>query len=76
MLNPQQDWRRIVDKDQIKGRMKEAKGKIKEETGRMTGNENFRDKGKIEKGIGKVQSKYGDLKSDIKKDLEEEDDRE
>jgi len=65
-----------MDKDQIKGRVKEAKGKIKEETGRLTGNEHLRDNGKIEKNVGRVQSKYGDLKSDIKKDMEEEDDRE
>ena len=65
-----------MDKHQIKGRVKEAEGKIKEETGRLTGNENLREKGKIEKGIGKAESKYGDLKSDVKKDREENDDRE
>lgn len=62
-----------MDKHQIKGRVKEATGTIKEETGKAVGNRDLQDKGAMEKNIGKVQSKYGDLKSDIKKDMEEED---
>jgi uncharacterized protein YjbJ (UPF0337 family) len=66
--------RTTMDKHQVKGRIKEASGKIKEEVGKALGNERLQNKGTLEKNIGKVESKYGDLKSDIKKDLEEEDD--
>jgi uncharacterized protein YjbJ (UPF0337 family) len=57
----------IMNKDQIKGRITEAKGKVKEVTGKVVGNFELEQKGKIENAAGKVQGKYGDLKSDIKK---------
>lgn len=63
-----------MDKHQVKGRVKEVSGKIKEEVGKAIGNDRLHAKGKVEKNIGKAQANYGDLKSDIKKDLEEDDD--
>ena len=62
-----------MDKHQVKGRVKEATGKIKEEVGKALGNERLQNKGALEKNIGRVESHYGDLKSDIKKDLDEDD---
>jgi len=56
----------FVNKDQIKGRAKEAKGKIKEVTGDLVGNEKLENKGKIEKNLGKAQAKVGDVKQDLK----------
>lgn len=56
-----------MNRDQFKGRMKEAKGKVKEITGKAVGNAELEMKGKIEGASGKVQGKFGDLKSDIKK---------
>ncbi len=56
-----------MDKNQVKGRANEAKGKVKEVTGRAVGNEKLEREGKAENLGGKVQSKYGDLKSDVKK---------
>ena len=56
-----------MNKDQVKGNLKQAEGAIKEVTGKVTGNKNLEEKGKIEKGIGKVQEHYGDVKADIKK---------
>ena len=47
----------FLNKDQIKGRAKEAKGKIKEVTGDLVGNEKLETKGKIEKNLGKAQAK-------------------
>ena len=38
------------------------KGKVKEETGKATGNPDLRDRGKAEKTGGKVQRKIGDVK--------------
>ena len=57
-----------MDKDQVKGRMKVAKGKVKEVAGKAVGNKTQETKGRIEKTVGKTQADYGDLKSEIKKD--------
>jgi uncharacterized protein YjbJ (UPF0337 family) len=56
----------FVNKDQIKGRAKEAKGKIKEVTGDLVGNRKLETEGKIEKNLGKAQAKVGDVKQDLK----------
>lgn len=57
------------NKDQVKGRVKEAEGKIKELAGKIVGNEKLEAKGKVEKTLGKAQAKFGDVKQDIKKAL-------
>ncbi len=57
-----------MNKDQVKGRVKEAEGKVKEVTGKVIGNKDLEQKGTIEKTVGKVQADYGDLKRDITKD--------
>ena len=49
-------------KDKIKGGINEAKGKVKEETGKAIGNPDLRDRGTAEKVSGKVQRKVGDVK--------------
>jgi uncharacterized protein YjbJ (UPF0337 family) len=48
--------------DKIKGNFHEAKGKVKEETGRATGNRDMEDRGTGEKVGGKVERKVGDVK--------------
>lgn len=58
-----------MNKDQVKGRLHEAKGKVKEVTGKVVGNSALEKKGAIEKAAGKVQGKFGDLKSVIKKSI-------
>jgi uncharacterized protein YjbJ (UPF0337 family) len=55
-----------VNKDQVEGRVKEAKGKIKEVAGKLVGNEKLQVKGKIQKTLGEAQAKYGDVKQDVK----------
>lgn len=55
-----------MNDDQIKGRIKETGGKIKEVTGKVVGNENLEEEGKVDQAVGKVQAGYGDLKEDIK----------
>jgi uncharacterized protein YjbJ (UPF0337 family) len=62
----------IMNKDQVKGRIKKSEGKIKEVTGKVVGNKTLEEKGRIQKNVGKVQSGYGDLKKDLKKDLDED----
>ena len=55
-----------INKDQVKGRVKEAEGKIKEVAGKLVGNENLEAKGKLQKDLGKVQARFGDAKKDLK----------
>ena len=49
-------------KDKIEGTLHEAKGKVKEETGKAIGNPDLQDRGTGEKIAGKVQKKVGDIK--------------
>jgi uncharacterized protein YjbJ (UPF0337 family) len=56
-----------INRDQVKGRAKEAEGKIKEVAGKVVGNETLEAKGKVQKTLGKAQAKFGDVKQDMKK---------
>jgi uncharacterized protein YjbJ (UPF0337 family) len=58
-----------MNKDQVKGRVKEAKGAVKEATGKAVGNKDVERKGSVQKAAGKVQAGYGDLKQDISKKI-------
>ncbi len=49
-------------KDKIKGTVREAKGKAKEEAGKATGNRDMQDRGTAEKTGGRIQRKAGDVK--------------
>ena len=55
-----------MNKDQAKGRVKEAEGKIKEVAGKLVGNETLEAKGKVQKTLGQAQAKFGDVKQDMK----------
>jgi uncharacterized protein YjbJ (UPF0337 family) len=55
-----------MNKDQVKGRVKEAEGKIKEVAGKLVGNEKLEEKGKVQKVLGKARAKFGDVKKDMK----------
>ncbi|CRI67243.1 conserved hypothetical protein [Thiocapsa sp. KS1] len=58
-----------MNKDQVKGRYEEAKGKVKEVAGNVSGDKELEVEGNIQKNIGKVQAGVGDLKEDIKKSI-------
>jgi uncharacterized protein YjbJ (UPF0337 family) len=58
-----------MNKDQVKGRVEEAKGKVKQVTGKLVGNVSLEQKGIIQKAAGKVQAGYGDAKSELKKSI-------
>ena len=49
-------------KDRVKGRMSEAKGKVKEKIGKAARDPEMRDRGTAEKVGGKVQRKVGEIK--------------
>lgn len=55
-----------MNKDQVTGRIKEAKGKIKEVAGKIVGNKKLQAKGKAQKILGKAQAKFGDVKKRVK----------
>ena len=58
---------RSSTKDKIEGSVGEAKGKVKEESGKAIGNPNLQDRGTSEKVAGKVQKKIGDVKKVFEK---------
>jgi uncharacterized protein YjbJ (UPF0337 family) len=58
-----------MNKDQLKGRVEELKGSIKEATGKLVGDDTLEAKGIIEKKVGKAQEKVGDLKQNIRDSL-------
>ncbi|BBH14559.1 CsbD family protein [Chromobacterium haemolyticum] len=58
-----------INKDQIKGRAEEAKGKVKEVIGKAMGNKDLEAKGSIQKNLGAVQASVGDMKEDLAKKL-------
>jgi len=56
-----------ANKDQVKGRATEAEGKVKEVVGKLVGNKELEVKGIVQKHLGAVQGKIGDIKEDLKK---------
>ncbi len=58
-----------INKDQVKGRVKVVKGTVKQVTGKLVGSKRLQAKGNIQKNLGKVQAKFGDLKKDVKDSL-------
>jgi uncharacterized protein YjbJ (UPF0337 family) len=55
-----------MNKDQVRGRVEEVKGSIKEAAGKAVGDKALEAKGNIQKNLGKVQGKFGDIKNSQK----------
>ena len=55
-----------MNKDQVKGRVEQSSGAIKEAAGKLVGNDRLRTEGAAEKVKGKVQAGYGDAKENVK----------
>ena len=53
---------RMVDKDRIKGSAEQAKGKVKEFAGKVTGDQKTETEGKADQVKGKVQNTAGGIK--------------
>ena len=49
-------------KDNVEGKMHQAKGAVKEAVGKVVGNRDLEAKGKLENLDGKVQEKVGEVK--------------
>jgi uncharacterized protein YjbJ (UPF0337 family) len=58
-----------INKDQVEGRVKEAAGKVQEVAGKAVGSTTQQVKGAVNKAAGAAQAKYGDVKNDIKSDM-------
>jgi uncharacterized protein YjbJ (UPF0337 family) len=55
-----------MNKDQVKGRSKEAEGKVQEIAGKVVGSESQEARGNVTKNLGQLQAKVGDVKQDLK----------
>ena len=55
-----------MNKDQVEGRLDQAKGKIKELAGKVIDNDRLEAKGKADQVSGKVQAGFGDTKEAVK----------
>jgi uncharacterized protein YjbJ (UPF0337 family) len=60
-----------MNKDQVKGRVTEAKGHAKEVAGKAVGSEKLKAEGRLDQATGKVQKNWGDAKEDLKDDLDD-----
>jgi uncharacterized protein YjbJ (UPF0337 family) len=55
-----------MDKDRIKGSAEQAKGKVKEWTGKATGDAKIENEGKADQVKGKIQNAVGGLKDAVR----------
>jgi uncharacterized protein YjbJ (UPF0337 family) len=55
-----------MDKDRIEGSAEQAKGKIKEVAGKVTGDSKLESEGKGDKAAGKVQNAVGGFKDAVR----------
>jgi uncharacterized protein YjbJ (UPF0337 family) len=51
-----------MNKDEIKGAAKDAKGSVKEAAGKVTGDDQMHAEGAAERTMGKIQKGIGNLK--------------
>ena len=59
-----------MNEHQVKGRVEQAKGKVKEVAGRAVGNDRLRAEGEIDQVAGKTEKTYGDTKERVKDALD------
>jgi uncharacterized protein YjbJ (UPF0337 family) len=55
-----------MNKDRIEGSATQAKGKVKEVAGKVTGDTKLENEGKADKAAGKIQNTVGGIKDTIK----------
>ena len=56
-----------MNRDQVKGRMKEAGGKLQQKAGKASGSLKQQAKGLVKQGSGKLQKNAGDARNDAEK---------
>ena len=55
-----------MNKDRIQGSAEQAKGKIKEVAGKMTGDAKLESEGKADKAAGKIRNAVGGIKDALR----------
>ena len=55
-----------MDKDRIEGSAEQAKGKVKEVAGKVTGDSKLEGEGKADQVAGKIQNTVGGIKDTLK----------
>jgi uncharacterized protein YjbJ (UPF0337 family) len=55
-----------MDKDRIKGSAEQAKGKLKEVAGKITGDAKLESEGKADKAAGKIRNAVGGIKDALR----------
>jgi uncharacterized protein YjbJ (UPF0337 family) len=58
-----------MNKDRIEGTAKQAVGNIKEAAGKVLDNTRLQSEGKVEKAAGKAQAAVGDVEETVKKSV-------
>ncbi|QNP47665.1 CsbD family protein [Diaphorobacter aerolatus] len=56
-----------MKKEQVTGRLEEAKGAVKEVVGKAVGNTKMQVEGNVEKNAGKAEAAAGDLANKVEK---------
>lgn len=51
-----------MDKDRVKGKLEDVKGRIKRQVGEWTGDEKTQAEGAVEQAKGKIQNAWGKVK--------------
>lgn len=59
-----------MNKDQVDGRLEQAKGKLKEVAGKLTGNERLEAEGDVDQVAGKTEATVGDAKEKVKNTID------
>lgn len=60
-----------MNKNQVKGRIKAAKGKGKQVVGKAVGNKQMEYEGRLQNVGGKARAAAGDLQEDIEEEMED-----
>jgi uncharacterized protein YjbJ (UPF0337 family) len=55
-----------MDKDRVEGSVEQAKGKVKEVAGKVTGDSKLEGEGKADQVAGKVQNTIGGIKDTLR----------
>ncbi len=59
-----------MNKDQVDGRLEQAKGKLKEVAGEVVGNDRLKAEGEVDQVAGKTEATVGDAKESVKRGID------
>jgi len=62
-----------MNKDQLKGKVENIKGRVKEAAGSLSGDKETQAEGTVERVKGAAQEKLGDIKHNIARRIEKDD---